>query len=168
MSDRDPNAQLEIRATVNGEARSFACEARVSLADALRYELGLSGTHVGCEVGSCGACTVLVDGVPMRSCLMLAVQANDREIQTIEGLATGPELHPLQESFRRHHALQCGFCTPGFLATALALLRDNPTPTRDEVRRAISGNLCRCTGYETLVDAICDEELATTAREGGL
>ena len=168
MTTVNPPEEFVIETTVNGNTVRFQTEARVSLADVLRTELNLPGTHVGCETGVCGACTVLVDDAPMRSCLMLAVQAEGREIQTIEGLATGRELHPLQESFRRHHALQCGFCTPGFLATALALLREKPSPTRAEVRHAIGGNLCRCTGYQTIVDAICDETVAAWAREGRL
>ena len=158
------NELLQVRTNVNGRDVSFATQARVSLADALRYEVGLTGTKVGCEHGVCGACTILVDGQPMRSCLMLGVQAEGRKIQTVEGLANGLELHPLQESFKRHHALQCGFCSAGMLATARALLRDNPEPSRAEVREAISGNLCRCTGYETIVDAICDPDVAEFAR----
>jgi aerobic-type carbon monoxide dehydrogenase small subunit (CoxS/CutS family) len=155
---------LPVKTTVNGRPYSFAIEPRISLADTLRYELGLTGTKVGCEHGVCGACTVLVDDQPMRSCLMLGVQAEGRNIQTVEGLATGLKLHPLQEAFKRHHALQCGFCSAGMLATALALLRDNPSPTRAEVRETISGNLCRCTGYETIVDAICDTQVAEFMR----
>jgi len=158
------NEVVQVRTNVNGRAVSFATQARVSLADSLRYEVGLTGTKVGCEHGVCGACTTLVDGQPMRSCLMLGVQAEGREIQTVEGLAIGLKLHPLQESFKRHHALQCGFCSAGMLATALALVRENPAPTRAEVRDAISGNLCRCTGYETIVDAICDPAVAEFAR----
>lgn len=154
----------QVRTTVNGRSVSFAAQARISLADALRYELGLTGTKLGCEHGVCGACTILVDGQAMRSCLMLGVQAEGKNIQTVEGHASGLELNPLQESFKRHHALQCGFCSAGMLATALALVRENPTPTRAEVRDAISGNLCRCTGYETIVDAICDPAVAEFAR----
>ena len=155
---------LAVRTTVNDREYKFSTEARISLADTLRYELGLTGTKVGCEHGVCGACTILVDGQPMRSCLMLGVQAEGRNIQTIEGLAQGLKLHPLQESFKRHHALQCGFCSAGMLATAQAILRDNPAPSRAEVREAIAGNLCRCTGYETIVDAICDPAIAEFAR----
>lgn len=149
-----------VRTTVNGRAQQFNTEARVSLADALRYELGLTGTKVGCEHGVCGACTIMVDGAPMRACLMLGVQAEGRDIRTVEGLARGRELHPLQDAFRCHHALQCGFCTAGMLIIALALLRENPRPSRDKARSVISGNLCRCTGYENIVDAICDPSLA--------
>jgi carbon-monoxide dehydrogenase small subunit len=157
------DAPQVVRARINGRERAFTVEARTSLADALRYELGLIGTKVGCEHGVCGACTILVDDRPMRSCLMLGVQAAGRDIRTIEGLAEGRSLHPLQQSFHRHHALQCGFCTSGMLASALDLLRRNAAPSRAEVREAIAGNLCRCTGYETIVDAICDEEVAAFA-----
>ncbi|HCU90815.1 MAG TPA: (2Fe-2S)-binding protein [Gammaproteobacteria bacterium] len=156
---------VQVHTSVNGRSYTFSTEPRVNLADALRYELGLLGTKVGCEHGVCGACTILVDGKSARSCLMLGLQAEGREISTIEGWANGKELNPLQESFRRHHALQCGFCTSGFLATATELLRENPNPTREEVRERISGNLCRCTGYETIVDAICDPEVAAFARD---
>lgn len=155
---------VQVRTTVNGRQCTFSTQARVSLADALRYELGMTGTKVGCEHGVCGACTILVDEQPVRACLMLGLQAEGRDIQTVEGLARGRELHPLQESFRRHHALQCGFCTAGMLAIARGLLRENPAPSRAEARAAISGNLCRCTGYETIVDAICDPEVAACAQ----
>jgi carbon-monoxide dehydrogenase small subunit len=125
------------------------------LSDFIRHELGLTGTHVGCEHGVCGACTILVDGAPMRSCLMLAVQANGRELSTVEGLAAAPgRLNPLQEAFRAHHALQCGFCTPGILMTLTAFLRENAKPDEAAVREALSGNLCRCTGYQNIVDAV--------------
>ena len=127
----------------------------MTLADFLRQELRLTGTHVGCEHGVCGACTVLVDGRSARSCLMLAVQANGREVTTIEGVAPSPtELHPLQQALREHHGLQCGFCTPGVVMTLLEFLKDCPNPTEEEVRIAISGNLCRCTGYQGIVDAV--------------
>jgi carbon-monoxide dehydrogenase small subunit len=125
------------------------------LSDFLRHELRLTGTHVGCEHGVCGACTVLVDGQPARSCLMLAVQADGTEIMTVEGLAPGPDtLHPIQEAFWEAHGLQCGFCTPGFLMTSLVLLRDTPRPTEEQIRAALSGNLCRCTGYQNIVTAV--------------
>ena len=127
----------------------------MTLADFLRHELRLTGTHVGCEHGVCGACTVLVGGRSVRSCLMLAVQANGRELTTIEGVAPSPtELHPLQQALREHHGLQCGFCTPGVVMTLLEFLKDCPNPTEEEVRIAISGNLCRCTGYQGIVDAV--------------
>jgi carbon-monoxide dehydrogenase small subunit len=139
---------------VNGEARQASVEVRTTLADFLRDALDLTGTHVGCEHGVCGACTVLLDGQPVRSCLMLAVQAEGAAITTVEGLASGENLHPLQQAFWDHHGLQCGFCTPGFLLTAKAFLEENPRPTDDEIREAISGNLCRCTGYHFIVEAI--------------
>jgi aerobic-type carbon monoxide dehydrogenase small subunit (CoxS/CutS family) len=144
-----------VTTTVNGQRYTRKAEARMLLSDFIRHEIGLTGTHVGCEHGVCGACTILVDGTPMRSCLMLAVQANGRELSTVEGLAAGPDrLHPLQEAFRAHHALQCGFCTPGILMTLVAFLEENPKPDEAEVREALSGNLCRCTGYQNIVDAV--------------
>jgi carbon-monoxide dehydrogenase small subunit len=140
---------------VNGERREALVEPRRSLADCLRYDLGLTGTHVGCEHGVCGACTVLVNGRSVRAYLMFAVQARGQEVVTVEGLAPGiDELHPLQRAFREHHALQCGFCTPGMLLTALELLRANPTPTEEEVRKGLAGNLCMCTGYVNIVRAV--------------
>ena len=146
-----------ITLTVNGRRAAGTVEPRTSLADFLRYELLFTGTHLGCEHGVCGACTVLVDGRSARSCLMLAVQAHGRAVTTVEGIAPGPDaLHPLQAAFRDHHGLQCGFCTPGMLTTLLEFLRDNPDPTETEVRVAISGNLCRCTGYQGIVAAALD------------
>jgi carbon-monoxide dehydrogenase small subunit len=143
-----------IAVTVNGTRHEKEVEVRLTLGDFLRQHLGLTGTHLGCEHGVCGACTVLVDGRTARSCLMLAVQANGRDIATVEGMAdNAAALHPLQEAFREHHGLQCGFCTPGMLMTLVEFLRDNPDPTEDEVRVAISGNLCRCTGYQGIVAA---------------
>ena len=125
------------------------------LSDFLRHELLLAGTHVGCEHGVCGACTVLLDGAPVRSCLMLAVQANGHELSTVEGLASkAGELHPIQQAMHEHHGLQCGYCTPGILMTMTAFLKENPSPIEDEVREALSGNLCRCTGYQNIVDAM--------------
>jgi carbon-monoxide dehydrogenase small subunit len=144
----------EITLTVNGEARTCHVEPHVTLADHLRSGLSLTGTHLGCEHGVCGSCTVLVDGDPVRSCLMLAVQARGCHIETVEGLGSPGAMHPLQEAFAESGALQCGFCTPGFLMTGIALLRKNPAPTPREVREAISGNLCRCTGYSGIIDAI--------------
>ncbi len=145
----------KIRVTVNGEAREGEVEARLLLSDFLRHELDLTGTHVGCEHGVCGACTVLLDGAPVRACLILAVQANGRELTTVEGLAADQDnLHPLQEAFRDAHGLQCGFCTPGILMTLLPFLEDNPDPDEETIRHAISGNLCRCTGYQHIVDAV--------------
>ena len=140
---------------VNGAPYERDVEVRMSLADFLRHELQLTGTHVGCEHGVCGACTVLVDGRSARSCLMLAVQAEGSEVRTIEGIAPSPTvLHPLQQALRDHHGLQCGFCTPGLVTTLIEFLNDCPNPTEEEVRVAISGNLCRCTGYQGIVDAV--------------
>ncbi len=147
----------KIALTVNGTRYEEEVEVRVTLADFLRHQLGLTGTHLGCEHGVCGACTILVDGQSARSCLMLAVQANGHDLLTVEGIApNATELHPLQEAFRDNHGLQCGFCTPGMLTTLLEFLRDNPDPTEQEVRIAISGNLCRCTGYQGIVNAALD------------
>jgi carbon-monoxide dehydrogenase small subunit len=143
---------VKIDLTVNGGARSGEAEPRKTLADFLREDLGLTGTHLGCEHGVCGACTVLLDGEPVRSCLMLAVQARGASVTTIEGLADGDVLNQLQSALRDSHAFQCGFCTPGFVMQITALLDENPTPTEAEVRETLSGNLCRCTGYETIVD----------------
>jgi carbon-monoxide dehydrogenase small subunit len=133
------------------------------LSDFLRHELMLAGTHVGCEHGVCGACTVLFDGLPVRSCLMFAVQAGGHELTTIEGLAPGGELQPIQQAMHEHHGLQCGYCTPGILMTMTAFLKDNPEPSEDEVREALSGNLCRCTGYQNIVKAVM---AAAQMREG--
>jgi aerobic-type carbon monoxide dehydrogenase small subunit (CoxS/CutS family) len=149
--------QVEIAMEVNGEPRRCTAEPRLTLADCLRHEFGLTGTHLGCENGVCGACTVLVDGVSVRSCLMLAVQANAARVQTVEGVAgKSGKLHPLQEAFRRKHGLQCGYCTPGMLMTLLEFLDEQPNPTEADVREAISGNLCRCTGYQGIVAAVMD------------
>jgi aerobic-type carbon monoxide dehydrogenase small subunit (CoxS/CutS family) len=145
---------VRISVRINGEPYEGEVEPRTLLSDFIRHGAGLTGTKVGCEQGVCGACTVQLDGEPVRSCLMLAVQANGRELRTVEGLASDGELHPLQQAFRDAHAFQCGFCTPGFMMTAVELLRDNPTPTEVEVRETISGNLCRCTGYESIVEGI--------------
>ena len=145
----------DVRLTVNGTAYDVSVPARRLLSDALRNELGLTGTHVGCEHGVCGACTVLLDGRPVRSCLMFAVSAVDAEITTVEGLGNPDgSLGPVQQAFRECHGLQCGFCTPGFLTTITAGLRENPRPTRDEARDMIAGNLCRCTGYQNIVKAV--------------
>jgi carbon-monoxide dehydrogenase small subunit len=149
--------QRTIALTVNGVRYEQQVEVRLTLADFLRHQLGLTGTHLGCEHGVCGACTILLDGQSARSCLTLAVQCDGREITTAEGIASNAEeLHPLQEAFRDNHGLQCGFCTPGMLTTLLEFLRDNPDPTEHEVRVAISGNLCRCTGYQGIVAAALD------------
>jgi aerobic-type carbon monoxide dehydrogenase small subunit (CoxS/CutS family) len=146
--------QRHIRLTINGEARDGQVEPRKLLVDFLREDLGLTGTHVGCEHGICGACTILVNGEAARSCLMLAVQANGAELRTIEGLAGEAGLHPLQEAFREYHGLQCGFCTPGMLLAAYDLLQTNPTPTEEEIRAGLSAVLCRCTGYHGIVQAV--------------
>ena len=152
---RQPVTSVAVTTRVNGSEHARTVEARLLLSDFLRHELGLTGTHVGCEHGVCGACTVLLDGEPVRSCLVLAAQVDGRELTTVEGLAPGPErLHPLQEAFWDAHALQCGFCTPGILLTLVAFLRDNPRPDEAAVRLALSGNLCRCTGYQHIVDAV--------------
>ncbi len=146
-----------ISLTVNGKFYEADVEVRFTLADFLRQQLGLTGTHLGCEHGVCGACTILLNGQSARSCLLLAVQADGQEIKTIEGIALSEkELHPLQEAFRDNHGLQCGFCTPGMLTTLLEFLEENPDPTEQEVRIAISGNLCRCTGYQGIVAAALD------------
>ncbi len=143
-----------VTVTVNGERRAADVEPRLLLAHLLRQGFGLTGTHTGCDTTSCGACTVLVDGQPVKSCTMLAVQADGHEVTTVEGLAGPSELHPLQESFKDEHGLQCGFCTPGMMLAAKALLEENPDPTEDEVRFALSGNLCRCTGYQNIVKSV--------------
>jgi carbon-monoxide dehydrogenase small subunit len=144
-----------VRVRVNGREHTEHVPPRLLLSDFLRDRLRLTGTHVGCEHGVCGACTVHLEGVPVRSCLMLAVQADGAAITTVEGLAPGPEeLHPVQEAFRSEHGLQCGFCTPGILMTITAFLRDHPRPTDDEIRRELAGNLCRCTGYQNIVRAV--------------
>ncbi len=149
------SARHRVTVSVNGETREREVEPRLLLSDFLRHELGLTGTHVGCEHGVCGACTVLLDGEPVRSCLLLAVQADGREIGTVEGLAPGPDdLHPLQRAFHEAHGLQCGFCTAGILMTLVPFLEENPDPSEAEIRHAISGNLCRCTGYQHIVDAV--------------
>ena len=145
-----------INVTVNGLTYERSVEARMSLADFLRGELDLTGTHLGCEHGVCGACTLLFNGEAVRSCIMLAVQADGATLTTVEGLAKGDELHPLQLAFQENHALQCGFCTPGFLMTAYSFLQENPEPTEGEIRKAISGNICRCTGYQPIIAAILE------------
>jgi aerobic carbon-monoxide dehydrogenase small subunit len=156
----------KIAVTVNGTRYEETVPVRVTLADFIRHQLGLTGTHLGCEHGVCGACTILLDGRSARSCLMLAVQADGHEILTVEGIAPNADtLHPLQEAFRDNHGLQCGFCTPGFLTTLIEFLRDNPDPTEEEVRIGISGNLCRCTGYQNIVIAALDA--AKRLRTGG-
>jgi carbon-monoxide dehydrogenase small subunit len=155
-----------IALTVNGRAVSCEVETRVHLADFLRHQLDLTGTHVGCEHGVCGACTVIVDGAPVRSCLMLAVQADGAQVRTIEGFASpGGELHPVQQAMWDRHGLQCGFCTPGVVATLVSLLEEKPERTEAEVRDAISGHICRCTGYQSIVAAALDAARALKAGE---
>jgi aerobic-type carbon monoxide dehydrogenase small subunit (CoxS/CutS family) len=146
--------QVDVQLVVNGRPYSGRCEPRKLLADFLREDLGLTGTHVGCEHGICGACTILLDGEAARSCIMFAVQANDAEIVTIEGLSKGGKLHPLQQAFHEQHGLQCGFCTPGMLMAALDFLQTNPTPSEEEVREGISSVICRCTGYRNIIRAV--------------
>jgi len=144
----------EITVTVNGQEHSLPVEPRLLLVHFLREKLGLTGTHVGCDTTSCGACTVLVDGVPIKSCTHFTVQVDGREVKTVEGLARGAELHPIQQGFHEEHGLQCGFCTPGMMLVSSALLEENPDPSEEEIRWALSGNICRCTGYENIVNAV--------------
>lgn len=164
-----PQDTVTVRLTVNATERQMTVPARKLLADALREDLGLTGTHLGCEQGVCGACTVIFDGEAIRSCLVFAAQAEGADITTIEGLAAGPEdLHPVQEAFSQHHGLQCGYCTPGMVLTAKSLLEAVPNPSDQEIREAIAGNICRCTGYVFIVDAIraAAEMLSSDGREG--
>ena len=151
MQDED---FVTIRLKVNGETHRLVVEPRRLLADVLREDVGLTGTNLGCEHGACGSCTVLVDGQSVRSCLLFAVQANGHEVMTVEGLARDGEMHPLQRAFWEKQGLQCGFCTPGFLMTAYELLQRNPNPSEEEIRSALSGNICRCTGYQHIIEAI--------------
>jgi carbon-monoxide dehydrogenase small subunit len=151
MSDKQT-----VSMTINGHRYEGDCEPRLTLADFIRHECGLTGTHLGCEHGVCGACTILLDGASARSCLMLAVQADGSTITTVEGLAENGRLNPLQEAFRDNHGLQCGFCTSGILITATELLRESPDPSEAEVRERLSGNLCRCTGYQFVIDSVLD------------
>ncbi|WP_197029084.1 (2Fe-2S)-binding protein [Blastococcus sp. URHD0036] len=149
-------SERTVQVTVNGVPHEASVEARRTLTDFIREDLRLTGTHVGCEHGVCGACTVLLDGEAVRACLLLAVQVDGREIRTIEGLATGEQLHPLQEALRDCHSFQCGFCTPGFVMTAVALLEEGATPNEEELREELSGNLCRCTGYQSIVAGVAE------------
>ncbi|MDO8189305.1 (2Fe-2S)-binding protein [Conexibacter sp. JD483] len=159
--------QLPIRLTVNGAELSAEVEPRLLLSDFIRHRAGLTGTHVGCEHGVCGACTVLVDGEPQRSCLVFAVQADGAEVETVEGLAApGAELHALQQAFHEEHGMQCGFCTSGFLMTSAALLREHPHPSDAQLLDAISGNLCRCTGYQNIIRAVRSAEAKLAAQAG--
>lgn len=154
MSEAQSPGSMDLSLTVNGRTYPVRVEPRRTLGDALREDCGLTGTHFGCEHGVCGACTVLLDGEPVRSCLIFAVQAEGAEIRTVEGLATGSDLHPLQDAFSEHHALQCGFCTPGLLMLTLALLERDPAPDRETIRETVASNLCRCTGYTNIIDAV--------------
>lgn len=160
----DVTEAATIRVTVNGELHERTVEPRLLLSDFLRHELGLSGTHVGCEHGVCGACTVLLDGEPVRACLVFAVQADGSSIGTVEGLAPDGGLHPLQAAFKEAHGLQCGFCTPGILMTMVAFLDEVPDPTELQIREALSGNLCRCTGYQKIVEAVAVAAAALGSR----
>ena len=154
-----------VTVTVNGAAHAVEVDVRSTLADFLREDLDLTGTHVGCEHGVCGACTVLLEGEPVRACLMLAVQADGHEVRTIEDVApSSEELHPLQEAFRAKHGLQCGYCTPGIIMSACAFLRDTPAPSEREIREMLSGHLCRCTGYHFIVEAIAEAARTLAAR----
>ncbi|HEY6067360.1 MAG TPA: (2Fe-2S)-binding protein [Gaiellaceae bacterium] len=143
-----------ITVTINGQEHSLEVEPRLLLVHFLREKLGLTGTHVGCDTTSCGACTVLVDGVPVKSCTHFAVQVDGREVKTVEGLKQGADLHPIQQGFTEEHGLQCGFCTPGMMIVSSVLLEENPDPTEEEIRWALSGNICRCTGYQNIVKAV--------------
>jgi carbon-monoxide dehydrogenase small subunit len=154
-----------VSVTVNGIVRAAEVETRLLLVHFLRQRLGLTGTHIGCDTTSCGACTVLLDGVPVKSCTVFAVQADGRAVTTVEGLAPAGGLHPIQAAFREEHGLQCGFCTPGMMLTAAALLDENPAPSEQEIRWALSGNICRCTGYQTIVAAV-RSAAETIARQG--
>lgn len=158
------NTKRAVDLTINGKRHQRMVEVRMTLADFLRHDIGLTGTHVGCEHGMCGACTVLFDGEAVRSCLLLAVQADGSDLKTVEGLCTGEQLTPLQLAFQEQHALQCGFCTPGMLVTAHAFLKETPRPTEAQVREAISGNICRCTGYQPIIKAILQAAERTEIR----
>ncbi len=145
---------INVQLSVNGARRELNVETRKTLADALREDLGLTGTHLGCEHGVCGACTVLLNGEAVRSCILLAVQARNAEVQTIEGLQQNGVMHPVQQAFRESHSFQCGFCTPGFVMSTVALLAENSSPTEQEIREGLSGNICRCTGYQSIVEGV--------------
>jgi aerobic carbon-monoxide dehydrogenase small subunit len=161
-----PPVTRKITVTVNGEERSVEVEPRLLLVHFLRQTLGLTGTHVGCDTTNCGACTVLLDGVPVKSCTMFAVQTDGLTVQTVEGLANGAELHPIQTAFHQEHGLQCGYCTPGMMLTASALLVENHDPSEEEIRWALSGNICRCTGYQNIVKAVQSAAAAIREKEG--
>ena len=166
-SDEESGPFASVHVTVNGTARSATVETRTLLVHFLRENLNLTGTHIGCDTTNCGACTVLLDGKAVKSCTVLAVQAEGRAVQTVEGLETDGKLHPVQEGFIEEHGLQCGFCTPGMMMCSVALLQKNPHPTEEQIRRAISGNLCRCTGYVNIVKAIQHAANKMDGRPGG-
>ena len=157
--------KAEVTLTVNGRKRSATVEPRMLLVDFLRHELGMTGTHIGCEHGVCGACTVLLDGRTARSCLHFAVAVDGAEIDTVEGIASQNQLHPIQEAFHQHHALQCGYCTPGFLMTTIELLKQNPNPDEAAIRRALTNNICRCTGYTNIIKAVAAAAAALQAQD---
>ena len=161
-----PATTLPLSVTVNGEERKAEVEPRLLLVHFLRQTLGLTGTHVGCDTTSCGACTVLLDGTPVKSCTVLAVQAQGRHVETVEGLEKGGELHPIQQAFHQEHGLQCGYCTPGMMLTSVALLAENPDPSEEDVRWALSGQICRCTGYQNIVKAVRSAAAAIREKEG--
>ena len=157
--------KVEVTLTVNGRKRSATVEPRMLLVDFLRHELGMTGTHIGCEHGVCGACTILLDGRTARSCLHFAVAVDGSEVDTVEGVASQDLLHPIQEAFHQHHALQCGYCTPGFLMTTIELLKQNPNPDEAAIRRALTNNICRCTGYTNIIKAVAAAAAALQARD---
>ena len=157
--------KAEVTLTVNGRKRSATVEPRMLLVDFLRHELGMTGTHIGCEHGVCGACTILLDGRTARSCLHFAVAVDGAEIDTVEGITSQDQLHPIQEAFHQHHALQCGYCTPGFLMTTIELLKQNPNPDEAAIRRALTNNICRCTGYTNIIKAVAAAAAALQARD---
>ena len=157
--------KAEVTLTVNGRKRSATVEPRILLVDFLRHELGMTGTHIGCEHGVCGACTILLDGRTARSCLHFAVAVDGAEIDTVEGIASQDQLHPIQEAFHQHHALQCGYCTPGFLMTTIELLKQNPNPDEAAIRRALTNNICRCTGYTNIIKAVAAAAVALQAQD---
>ena len=157
--------KAEVTLTVNGRKRSATVEPRMLLVDFLRHELGMTGTHIGCEHGVCGACTILLDGRTARSCLHFAVAVDGSEVDTVEGVASQDLLHPIQEAFHQHHALQCGYCTPGFLMTTIELLKQNPSPDEAAIRRALTNNICRCTGYTNIIKAVAAAAAALQAQD---
>jgi carbon-monoxide dehydrogenase small subunit len=165
VQKEDEMSQHQIQVTINGKVHKADVEARLLLVHFLRENLNMTGTHIGCDTTSCGACTVILNGKPVKSCTVLAVQADGAEVRTVEGLAQNGNLHPIQEAFHEKHGLQCGYCTPGMMLTASALLEQNPHPTEDEIRHAISGNLCRCTGYMNIVKSV--QYAADKIAEGG-